>query len=77
MEVALEPSSSKEEVVRSLIRFLGAATLAKSLPRLQMLEIVGCMLEVISRGRLTIRAAMANLVTYYSWTSARGGEGAC
>ena len=64
--VALEPSSSKEEVVRSLIRFIEAATLAEFQPRLQMLESVGRMLEVTSRGRLTIRAAIANLVTYYS-----------
>ena len=64
--VALEPSSSKEEVVRSLIRFIEAATLAEFQPRLQMLESVGRMLEVTTRGRFTIRAAIANLVTYYS-----------
>ena len=64
--VALEPASSKEEVVRSLIRFIEAATLAEFQPRLQMLESVGRMLEVTSRGRLTIRAAIANLVTYYT-----------
>ena len=64
--VALERSSSKEEVVRSLIKFIEASTLADFHPRLQMLDSVGRMLEVTSRGRLTIRAAIANLVTYYT-----------
>ena len=49
-----------------MIRFIEAATLAEFQPRLQMLKSVGKMLEVTSRGRLTIRAAIANLVTYYS-----------
>jgi midasin (ATPase involved in ribosome maturation) len=64
--VVMEASSPREEVVRALVRFLEAATVADFPARLEMLCSVGRLLDMIGHRRLSLRAALRNLATYYS-----------
>ena len=66
--VVMEASSPKEEVVRALFRFLEAATVADFQARLEMLGSVGRLLDMISHRRLSLRAALRNLATYYVYS---------
>jgi midasin len=64
--VVMEASSPREEVVRALVRFLEAATVADFPARLEMPGSVGRLLDMIGHRRLSLRAALRNLATYYS-----------
>ena len=64
--VVMEANSPREEVVRALVRFLEAATVADFQARLEMLGSVGRLLDMIGHRRLSLRAALGNLATYYS-----------
>ena len=63
--VVLEPGSPREEVVRSLVRFLEAATLADFSSRLETLGSVARLLEATGHRRQALRAALHNLAIYY------------
>ena len=54
----MEASSPREEVVRALVRFLEAATVADFPVRLEMLGSVGRLLDMIGHRRLSLRATM-------------------
>ena len=62
----MEKKSNKEEVVRSLVRFMEASSLADFRSRLDILRSVSILLELIGSNKSNILAALKNLYSYYS-----------
>eukprot|EP00092_Neocalanus_flemingeri_P022654 GFUD01024574.1.p1 GENE.GFUD01024574.1~~GFUD01024574.1.p1 ORF type:complete len:2240 (+),score=854.36 GFUD01024574.1:478-6720(+) len=64
--VVMESGTKKEEVVRTLVRFMEAGSLADFQSRLDILESVSVLLDLIGHKKPSILAALRNLHTYFS-----------
>ena len=64
-DTAMDARSPREEVVRTVVRFMESATLADFATRLESLGSVARLLEAVGSRRASVRAALANLATYY------------
>ena len=64
-DTVMDARSPREEVVRTVVRYMEAATLADFSTRLESLGSVGRLLAAAGSRRASVRAALANLATYY------------
>jgi len=64
--VVMELGTRKEEVVRSLVRFMEAGSLADFQSRLDILKSVGILLDLVGSKKVSLLSSLRNLHTYYS-----------
>jgi len=64
--VVMESGTKKEEVVRSLVRFMEAGSLADFQSRLDILESVSVLLDLVGHKKPSVLAALRNLHTYFA-----------
>ena len=66
VRVVMESGTKKEEVVRSLVRFMEAGSLADFQSRLDILESVSVLLDLVGHKKPSVLAALRNLHTYFA-----------